>query len=181
MRWLGLALLVVMPIHVALRPEHGWILLSTCDVVAVVAGLALVMRWHRVVAVAGLFALAVGIPSFAIGVLTTYQFNPTGVIVHLGPAAAGSYVIARDGLPRRAALYAWLGYAATFIAGYLLAPAALNVNFAAFVWPPLAGVFRSTQLFQAALLALVFLLLLGAEAIVRLLRPTPVRAIAHDL
>lgn len=175
MRLAGLALLLVMPIHVALRPEHGWILLSTCDVVAVVIGIGLVMRWHRAVAIGGLFALAVGLPAFAIGVLTTYHLNPTGVIVHLGPAALGAYVIARDGLPRRAALYAWLGHAATFVAGFLLAPAALNVNFAAFVWPPLAGVFRNTQLFQAALLALVLLLLLAAEAIVRLVRPLPAR------
>jgi len=138
------------------------------------------MRWHRAVAIGGLFALAVGLPAFAIGVLTTYHLNPTGVIVHLGPAAAGIYTIRRHGLPPRAALYAWLGHAATFVVGYLLAPAALNVNFAAFVWPPLAGVFTSTQLFQAALLALVLLLLLATEGIVRLVRPLPARKVEQS-
>ena len=76
-RWVGVALLAMMPLHVALRPEHGWILLAACDVVGVVTAIGLVYRLPRVVAIAGLFALAVGGPAIVAGALTTYPINPT--------------------------------------------------------------------------------------------------------
>jgi hypothetical protein len=171
-RWAGVALVAMMPFHVALRPEHGWLLLSTCDVAAMVTAVALVAGWHRVVAVAFLFQIAVGLPAFAIGLCSTYPLNPTGTVVHIVPPLLGAIVVAQHGLPARAALHAWLGYTATFVASYLVVPAQLNINFAHFVWPPLARAFPVAWSFQAALLAVVGVLLALAElAIRRLWRP----------
>jgi hypothetical protein len=167
LRWAGLALLAMMPLHVALRPEHGWLLLSTCDVAAMVTAVALIARWPCVVGVTFLFEVAVGLPAFAIGLCSTYPLNPTGTIIHVVPPLLGGIVVARHGLPARATLAAWCGYTATFIAGYLVAPAALNINFSRFVWPPLARVFPVVGLFQAALLVVIGLLLLAAERVIR--------------
>ena len=166
MRWLGLALVAMMPLHVATRPEHGWLLLSTCDVAAMVTAIALVVGWPRPVAMAFLFQVAVGLPAFALGLCTTYPLNLTGTIVHLVPPLLGGIVIARSGLPARAALYAWAGYAATFVLGAILAPPALNINFGHAVWPPLAHVFP-VRAFQAAILVIVGLLLVLAELVTR--------------
>jgi hypothetical protein len=167
MRWAGLALLAMMPFHVALRPEHGWLLLSTCDVAAMVTAVGLVAGWPRAVGPAFLFQVAVGLPAFAIGLLSTYPLNPTGTVIHVVPPLLGGIMVAQRGLPARAALYAWAGYASTFIAGYLAAPVRLNINFAHFVWPPLARAFPVAGLFQAALLVVIGLLLLGAERLTR--------------
>ena len=57
MRWAGLALLVLMPIHVVMRPEHAWLLLSACDVAAIVCAVAAIAGRLDVVAIAGLFAM----------------------------------------------------------------------------------------------------------------------------
>jgi len=167
MRAAGVGLLIVMAIHVAVRPEHGWILLSACDVATLVTAIGLIAGWHRGVAIACLFQIVIGLPAFAIGVATTYHLNPTGVVVHVVPPLLGAIVIAEHGLPARAALQAWCGYLVVFAAGYLLAPPALNVNFAAFVWPPLAGVITVTAVFQAALLAIVAALLAAGELVTR--------------
>ena len=167
-RWLGLGFLAIMPIHVALRPEHGWLLLSACDVAAIVIAIGAVFAWPRVVAIAGLFALAVGTPAFVLALATTtYPLNPTGVIVHVVPPLLGALAIAKHGPPPRAPLIAWCGYAATFLASYLLAPAALNINLATRPWPPLARVFTVAGTFQGALLAFVGMLLWTGDAVIR--------------
>jgi hypothetical protein len=177
LRWAGLALVAMMPLHVALRPEHGWLLLSTCDVAAMVTAVGLVVGWPRAVGVAFLFEVAIGLPAFAIGLCSTYPFNPTGTIIHVVPPLLGGIVVAQRGLPPRAGLIAWAGYTATFIASYLAVPVALNINFSHFVWPPLAHMFPAAWLFQAALLVLIGALLLVAElAIRRLWAPGPVAA-----
>ncbi len=163
----GIGLLAVMAIHVAVRPEHGWILLSTCDVAALVTAFGLIAGWHRAIAVACLFEVMVGLPSFMIGVLTTYHLNPTGIIVHLVPPLLGGFVIARHGMPRHAAWIAWCGYILTVVLGYLFAPPVLNVNFASFVWPPLAHVFTVAGSFQAALIVTVGGLLALGELVTR--------------
>lgn len=174
LRWAGLALVAMMPFHVALRPEHGWLLLSSCDVAAMVTAVALIARWPRAAGAAFLFQISVGLPAFAIGLCSTYPLNPTGTVIHVVPPLLGGIIVAQHGLPARAALHAWLGYTATFIAGYFAAPVALNINFSHFVWPPLARVFPAAWLFQAALLALIGGLLAVAElAIRRLWRPGP--------
>ena len=167
MRWAGLALLAVMPFHVALRPEHGWLLLSACDVATVVTAVGLIAGWHRAVAIAGLFQLAVGLPSFAIGLFTTNPLNPTSAVIHIVPPALAAIVIARHGLPARSALLAWCGYGAMMVAGYLIAPTALNINLANKVWPPLADVFTVTGSFQGALLAVTAAMLATGEVITR--------------
>jgi len=177
LRWAGLALLAMMPFHVALRPEHGWLLLSTCDVAAMLTAVALVAGRPRAVAVAFLFEVAVGLPAFGIGLCTTYPLNPTGTVVHIVPPLLGAIVVAQHGLPRRAALIAWCGYTATFVAGYLVAPARININFGHRVWPPLAHVFTLAWSFQAALLVLVGALLVIAELAIRRLW-SPARATA---
>jgi hypothetical protein len=163
----GAVLLAVMAIHVAVRPEAGWILLSTCDVACATTALGLIAGWPRAVAVAFLFEVMIGLPAFALGVLTTYDLNPTGVIIHLAPPLIGGVVVARHGLPPNAALLAWSGYVVTFVVGYLVAPAALNVNFANRVWPPLAGVFPRLIVFQAAIVATALLVLAAGEWLMR--------------
>jgi hypothetical protein len=161
----GALLLVVMAIHVVVRPEQGWILLSGCDVATVVTAVGLIAAWHRTVAISGLFQTMIGIPAFAVGVFTTYDINPTGIVIHVVPPILAAIVVAHHGMPRRAAAIAWCSYLVVFVAGYVFAPPALNVNFAAFVWPPLAHVFTTTLVFQLALLALVALLLAVGEII----------------
>jgi hypothetical protein len=95
LRIVGAMLLVVMAIHVAVRPEQGWILLSGCDVATVVTSVGLIARWHRAVAISGLFQAMIGIPAFAIGVLTTYDINPTGIVIHVVPPLVAAIVVAR--------------------------------------------------------------------------------------
>lgn len=167
MRWAGIALLAMMPLHVALRPEHRWLLLSTCDVSAMTTAIALIAGWPRVAGVAFLFQVAIGLPAFAIGLCTTYPLNVTGTVIHVVPPLLGGIVVARHGLPARAALYAWAGYVVTFVAGYFAAPVALNINFAHFTWPPLARMFPLAGTFQAALTAVVGLVLAATELVIR--------------
>jgi len=177
MRWAGLALLVVMPIHVVMRPEHAWLLLSACDVAVIVCAIGAIAGRLDVVAIAGLFALAVGLPSYAIGLATTNPINPTSLVVHVVPAIMGIVAIKRQGLPRRAALIAWCAYVLVFVAGYLFPPHELNINMASKVWPPLARVFPTTLAFHAGLLALTAGLLLAGEQIaVRARRAPPARS-----
>ena len=59
--------------------------------------------------------------------------------------------------------------------GYLLAPRALNINFACAVWPPLAHVFTILQ-FQLALLGAAAVLLAIASVVTQRVvaaRPAP--------
>lgn len=167
MKAAALAFLGVMVIHVMVRPEGGWVLLATCDVAALATVLGVLAGWHRPVASAFVFQAAIGVPAFAVGLLTTYELNPTGVAVHVVPAVLGGIAVARRGLPRGAAFHAFLGYAATFVAGYLVAPPALNVNFAAYVWPPVAGVFESRGTFWLALFGATAVLLAAGELVIR--------------
>jgi hypothetical protein len=175
LRWVGIALIAMMPFHVALRPEHGWLLLSGCDVAAMLTAVGLVASLPGPVGVGFLFQVAIGLPAFAIGLFTTYPLNPTGTIIHLVPPLVGGIVVARHGLPPRAALYAWFGAAGSIVFGYLFAPRALNINFACAVWPPLAHVFTILQ-FQLALLGAAAVLLATANVVTRKVvaaRPPP--------
>jgi len=175
LRWVGIALVAMMPFHVALRPEHGWLLLSACDVAAMLTAIGLIASLPGPVGVGFLFQVAIGLPAFAIGLFTTYPLNPTGTIIHIVPPLAGAIVVARHGLPPRAAIYAWLGAVGAIVFGYLLAPRALNINFACAVWPPLARVFTILQ-FQLALLGAAAVLLAITSAVTRKMvaaRPAP--------
>ena len=177
MRWAGLALLALMPIHVVMRPEHAWLLLSACDVAAIVCAVGAITGRLDVVAIAGLFALAVGLPSYAIGLATTNPINPTSLAVHVVPAIMGIVAISRRGVPRRAALIAWCAYVLVFVAGYMFPPHELNINMASKVWPPLARVFPTTLAFHAGLLAITAGLLFVGELIaVRARRAPPARS-----
>jgi len=167
MKLAALAFLAMMVVHVMVRPEGGWVLLATCDVAALATALGVLAGWHRPIAVAFVFQATIGLPAFAVGLCTTYELNPTGVAVHVVPAVFGAIAVARHGMPRRAAFHAFVGYAATFVVGYLVAPPVLNVNFAAFVWPPVAGVFHSRGTFWAALFAATGVLLAVGEVVIR--------------
>ncbi len=167
MRLAGLALLALMAIHITTQPEGPWVLLSTCDVAALVTAIGLVGGWHRAVAAACLFEIMVGLPAFIVGIFTTYELNPTGVLVHIVPPVLGVIVIAREGMPRRCALIAWAGYTLTFVIAFVLAPPEFNINFANDVWPPLAKVFTVTGSFQAALIAVAIVVLSLGELAAR--------------
>ncbi len=166
-RWVGVALLAMMPVHVALRPEHGWILLAACDVVGAATAIGVVFGLPRVVAIAGLFAVAVGGPAIVAGALTTYPMNPTGLVLHIAPVIIGAHTIARHGLPRRAALTAWLAYIMLVVTSMVVIPDRLNVNMVHRAWRPLAHVFTIPDTFQLCLVALVGLLLWLGEALIR--------------
>ena len=165
-RWVAVALIAMMPFHVALRPEHGWLLLSACDLAAMVVAVGVLARWNGAVGVGFLFAVFIGLPAFVIGLFSTYPLNPTGTAIHLVPPVLGGIVVARHGLPPLAALYAWFGAATTIAMGYVLAPHELNINFASAVWPPLAHAFTISQ-FQAALLGAAAVLLVSGSWITR--------------
>src|SRR5262245_49869054 len=112
MRWIervsGSALFVLLVAHAALNPERGWTLLWGCDLAVAVMALGLVAGLHAVVAVAFLFHVAVGLPAFTVAVLTHFEPGPTSIAIHLLPPIAGGLSVARRGLPRGAALWAWL-------------------------------------------------------------------------
>lgn len=165
-RALGVAIFAMLPVHAVLRPEGVWALLSTCDLAAIATATGLVIGSHRLIGTAFLFQLMVGMPALIMGMFTTYQWNVTGIAIHVVPLTIGGIWVARDGLPRRAAFYAWLAYAASVPLAAVLAPPHLNINFAAVVWPPLAGTF-TLPMFLAALLALVGLLLAIGEIAIR--------------
>jgi len=166
-RWVGGVLLAMMPLHIALRPEHGWILFAACDVVGVATAIGLVARWPRVVSIAGLFAIAVGVPAIVVGALTTYPMNPTGIVLHVSPPIIGAFAIARHGLPRRAALIAWLAYVLVVVTGMLVTPHRFNINMANRPWRPLAHMFAVRGTFQLCLVVLVGAMLwLGQVAII---------------
>jgi hypothetical protein len=157
-RILGVLLLVLMVVHVCLRPQGIWVLASTCDIAALATAIGLVTLRHRLVASAFLFQVSVGFPSLVVGMFTTYDTNVTGVAVHVVPLAIGGVMVARHGLPRYSALFAWLGYAASIAFAYAFAPPALHVNFTDAVWPPLAKS-MSLPVFHAILLAIIGTLL----------------------
>jgi hypothetical protein len=166
-RWVGVVLIAMMPLHVALRPEHGWNLFAACDVVAVVTALAVIARWPRVAAIAGLFAVAVGVPAIVVGSFTTYPINPTGVVLHVVPPIIGVLAIARHGLPPRAALIAWVAYVMLVVGGPLVTPRRLNINMVNRPWRPVAHLFGVRGTFQVCLLVLVGAMLwLGQTVIV---------------
>lgn len=165
----GVALLALLAVHPFLRPEGGWALLSTCDLAAFATAVGLLAGWHRFVAAAFVFQLSVGMPSMILGIFTTYNWNVTGIAVHVVPLVIGGVLVRRHGVPRRSGLYAWIGYTASVALAAAIAPPLLNINFATIVWPPVAGTFSLIQ-FQAALVALVGVLLvlgeLGTRAVV---------------
>lgn len=165
----GLALLALLAVHPFLRPEGGWALLSTCDLAAFATAIGLLAGWHRWIAAAFMFQLSVGMPSMIIGIFTTYQWNVTGIAVHVVPLVIGGVLVRRHGVPRQSALIAWIGYAASVVLAAAIAPPLLNINFATIVWPPLAGTFSLIQ-FQATLVAVVGVMLvlgeLGTRAVV---------------
>jgi hypothetical protein len=166
-RGLGVALMMLIAVHMTVRPEHAWLLVSTCDIAAIVTAVGLVASRPRWIAVACLFQGAVGLPALVIGMLTTYDTNITGVAIHVVPLAIGATVVARDGLPPRAALVAWLGYAASMLLASVIGPPELNLNFGSRVWPPVAHVFPALILFQCAVISLVGGLLAAGSWLVR--------------
>ncbi|HEY5934555.1 MAG TPA: hypothetical protein VIU61_07970 [Kofleriaceae bacterium] len=157
-RVVGVALLALLVIHVATRPERGWLLLATCDLAAIATIIGLVTGWHRPLAAGFLFQLMVGLPTLAIGIFTTYDVNFTGIAIHVVPLTVGGILVAREGMPRGTALAAWLGHACAMLAAYLFAPPALDINLTGRVWPPLAGTL-TLPMFHLAQLAIVAVLL----------------------
>ena len=167
MRWAGLALIAMMPFHVALRPEHGWLLLSTCDVAAMVTAVGLVAGWPAPSASRSCSRSSVGLPAFAIGLFSTYPLNPTGTVIHIVPPLLGGIVVARHGLPRVRALYAWVGYAATFLTGVPGGAGHAQHQLRERRVAAARERVRPLGLFQAALLVVIGLLALGAEWLTR--------------
>jgi hypothetical protein len=163
----GAALAVLMVVHIALRPEHGWVLLWGCDASTIAISVGLLLGAYRLFAAGALFQISVGVPAFIVGLATTYVPNVTGVGVHTLPPLIGAVVIARRGLPGRPAIAAAAGYLGLMAAGYLVAPVAENINFARAVFPPLARLIPSLLLFWLVHLTAVSMVLLGMQTLVR--------------
>jgi hypothetical protein len=161
-----------MTIHVAVRPEHAWVLLATCDVAALATAVGLLLGWNAWLGAALVFQIAIGMPAFAIGLCTTYPANVTGIAIHFVPPIFGALALRGRALPRRAAEVAWIGYVVTVLVTYLAAPPPeFNVNFTAAVWPPLARLFPGRAAFFAALFAVAAVpLWLGARGLGRVFR-----------
>ena len=159
-RWqiAGAALLALLPLHVVLRPEGGWALLSTCDIACIATALGLLFRSHRLVGTAFLFQLMVGLPALVMGMFTTYKWNSSGIAIHIIPLVLGGVRVAAEGLPRTAARDAWIAYAITLLVAAAVSPTQLNINFGAVVWKPVAHAF-SLRVFQALLILTVGALL----------------------
>jgi hypothetical protein len=168
----GVALLGLMTVHVATRPEHAWVLLAACDVAALATAAGLLLGWERALGASLVFQIAVGLPVFAVGLCTTYPANLTGIAIHIVPPVLGWVALRGHALPRRCARDAWLGYVASIGVTYLVAPPPeLNINFTTAVWPPLAHVFPGRAAFLAALLAVAAVLLwLGERGLERVFR-----------
>jgi len=170
-RWMtvsaGIALFGLMIVHAVLRPEHAWVLLATCDVAALSTAAGLVFGWERWLAAALVFEVSIGLPAFAIGLCTTYPFNVTGVAIHVVPPILGTAAFVGRALPRHATVIAWIGYVATVLVSYVVAPPAeFNINFTTSVWPPLARTFPGRAEFYAVLFAIAALVLwLGARGL----------------
>lgn len=135
----GVLLLLLMVAHTVTHPERGaWVLLSACDVATLATAIGLVAGWPRVVAVAFLFQMSIGLPAFFVGLAThTYTPNTTSVAIHLLPPLAGGWAVRRTGLPPRALAAALLVYFVVVVASLLFSPPALNVNLVFTVWPPI--------------------------------------------
>ena len=168
----GGALLGLMAVHVAVRPEHAWVLLASCDVAALATAAGLLLEWERCLGAALVFQISVGMPALAIGLCTTYPANVTGIAIHVVPAVFGAVALAGRTLPRRAARLAWIGYVATVLVTYLAAPPPqFNINFTAAVWAPLARVFPGRAAFFVGLFAVVAVMLwLGGRGLARVFR-----------
>jgi hypothetical protein len=179
----GAALGILLVLHVVLRPEHGWVLLSTCDLAAIATALGLVVDSPPLVSAALIFELAIGVPAFVLGLFTTYPLNFTGVGVHVLPPLAGLAYVVRVGLAPRSAWLAWLAVVAGYLTALAIAPADLNINFANATWPPLERVLPSPLVFAMLVLGgQLALLLVGQLAVGRLVTalssaraPTPSR------
>lgn len=163
-RLAGLAILALMPLHVLLRPEGAWALLSTCDLAAIGTGVGLVFGSHRLVGTAFLFQLMIGLPALVLGMFTTYHWNVTGLAVHIVPLVLGGFRVGALGLPRRAWIDAWFVQAASMMIAARFSPPALNIDFGVVVWKPLAATF-SLRVFQV-LLTLLCGTLLGLGQLV---------------
>ena len=162
----GVGLLALLPLHAWLRPEGAWALLSTCDVACIATALGLIFSKHRLVGTAFLFQLMVGLPALILGILTTYQWNWSGIAIHLIPLALGTVQVRRHGLPKKAASDAWFAYAVTLLVAAKVSPPELNINFGAVVWKPLADTF-SLRVFQLLLILTVGALLYLGQLVAR--------------
>jgi hypothetical protein len=147
---MGAAVAALMIAHVARNPFGAWVLFSACDVAAVATAAGLLLRARRIVALALLFQLAVGLPAFLVGLVTTYVPTLTGVAVHLAPTAMGVAATGRRRWPPRAALVDWAAYVALLLITYVLTPPAMNLNLVHAIWPPLSKLFASTPAYHAA-------------------------------
>ena len=161
--------------HVAVRPEHAWVLLASCDVAALATAAGLLFGSERCLGAALVFQIAVGMPAFAVGLCTTYPANVTGIAIHVVPLVFGAVALGGRALPRGAAAIAWIGYVVTVLGTYLVAPPPeFNINFTTAVWPPLARAFpggSGRAIFFLGLFAVAAVVLwLGARALARVFR-----------
>ncbi len=118
------------------------------------------LRIARLVSFGLVFFAGMGFPAWLVGRLFPGQLDPTSLLIHTAPLAAGAlYVSTMDALPSHSALGAWSFHVLPLGAAWLFADPAENVNLAHSVWPPLAPVFPHVWQFHVVCLMLSALIL----------------------
>ena len=140
-RWSGALLLAVIATYAAdklragLAPELLW----GCPVAAVLLAGGLLAQSPRLTGLAAVFHLAVGLPAYAVFLVSTGTVEWSSVLLHLSSPLVGAVALWRGDYPRRSALHAWALYLALLPISYVATPAALNVNLAHAPFTPLFG------------------------------------------
>jgi hypothetical protein len=143
----GLALLALLAVHTAEKVPLGLVpeMLWTCHVATALVAVGLLADQPRMVAIFGLFHLAVGLPAFLLDIVLHHDTTVSSVFLHTLTPAAGIVTMRKIGVPRDAPAWGAGLYVGSIGVARLLTPPELNVNlaFKAYdIWPawfPVAG------------------------------------------
>ena len=166
--WLGILAVVCYGIHASRRlaHQHPEELLWACHMGTLAVGVGLLCRWRSCVAV-GFLWLTLGVPLWALNVLTGGNFLPTSPFSHLGGWMLGALGLRGTGLPR----HTWWKAGAALVPLFFLCrwatPEEANVNLAFAIWPGWEKHFPSHAVYVLAVLALSIGVFLAAEIALR--------------
>lgn len=160
--WLGAAVLAAMVLDAWTKGAGNLTeMLWACHWASAAIALGLLADSRAAVAAGLLFHLALGIPTWLLGILFSGEVYPTSVLVHSAPAVAA--IVYLRGLrvwPRYAWWWAWIMHPAAIVVSERFARPELNVNMAHEPWPPLAHLFPNLHFFHLAVISLSLLIVL---------------------
>ncbi len=173
-RGLAGAIFVSLALHALSKwPERLPEMLWVCYVASALLATGLLLGIPRLVGIGFLFQVAVGLPSYLLDLAATRTTTPTSVLGHVVPLAAGIWALRRIGLPRGILLPAWSLFPLMLAVSRWTTGAALNVNLAHAVWPPVARSFPNLWTYWTFNAALALALLFAAELSLRRCFPLP--------